>query len=715
MDRSPLYYSLKNIPIPLNRTYMKTLISKTEDFIQRLRWKVLFFLQKQKDDNSDNSDLDEPLPETFGFRTEKTAPQQKDLISFENDLVSAISNIKFSRQNDDFQNRLQNDIKKISASENLFVTADKTSNIYEVKPEIYCKLLNNNVTSYYSKCNTAIEDEINNEAASIAKKFNIEQRVEKMSRKNAYITLKDHKDNFNNNPKCRLINPMKSNIGKISKVILQKANEGIRKTTKLNQWRSTADATKWFQDINNSNKDLRFVQFDIIEFYPTITEKLFNDALKFASKVYRFSKLELDTIRNSRAALLFHNNDLWKKKDKLFDVTMGAYDGAEVAETVGLYLLHKVSSKFKCLDLGLYRDDGLGTHHHLPGPEATKITKEITAMFKKLGLRITIAMNLTIVDFLDITMDIENKEYWPYRKPNSDILYINTKSNHPPAVIKNLPKAVSNRLSQISCNKSKFNNAKPMYESALKNSGFDFDLKFVKNEPTQKKNRTRKIIWYNPPYNAAITCNFGKIFLSLIEKHFPKAHKLHKIINKKTVKLSYSCMPNMKKIMQNHNQKVLNKPPEENEKTCNCNKTNKPNCPLNGNCLVKSVIYEAKIKTNTEEAFYIGSTENTFKERFTGHRQSFKQENKRNSTLLSKFVWKHKLNPNPNIEWKIIKQSIPYRPGSRTCNVCLDEKYNIISHSKNPCLLNKRDELATVCPHKNKYRFGRFKNVKRKA
>ena len=53
------------------------------------------------------------------------------------------------------------------------------------------------------------------------------------------FTLKDHKENFDNDPKCRLINPAKSNIGKISKQILQKANKQIRTQLNLKQWQST--------------------------------------------------------------------------------------------------------------------------------------------------------------------------------------------------------------------------------------------------------------------------------------------------------------------------------------------------------------------------------------------------------------------------------------------------------------------------------------------
>ena len=60
-----------------------------------------------------------------------------------------------------------------------------------------------------------------------------------MSKSECYITLKDHKQHFQDNPKVRLINPAKTNIGQISKIYLQEINEEILKQTNLNQWKST--------------------------------------------------------------------------------------------------------------------------------------------------------------------------------------------------------------------------------------------------------------------------------------------------------------------------------------------------------------------------------------------------------------------------------------------------------------------------------------------
>ena len=82
----------------------------------------------------------------------------------------------------------------------------------------------------------------------------------------------------------------------------------------------------------------------------------------------------------------------------------------------------------------------------------------------------------------------------------------------------------------------------------------------------------------------------------------------------------------------------------ENDRKCNCstkNKKLKRPCPLNGNCLEKNLIYEAKVETKRDERIYIGSTVNEFKTRWTGHNESFRKEKFKTRKALSKFTnWK---------------------------------------------------------------------------
>ena len=94
-------------------------------------------------------------------------------------------------------------------------------------------------------------------------------RIEINGEKNWFFTLKDHKDNFANNPQVRLINPAKNELGRISKVILDKTNLAIREHFSFNQWRNTQNVIYWFNKIP-ARKVHKFVVFNIKEFYPSI-------------------------------------------------------------------------------------------------------------------------------------------------------------------------------------------------------------------------------------------------------------------------------------------------------------------------------------------------------------------------------------------------------------------------------------------------------------
>ena len=133
-----------------------------------------------------------------------------------------------------------------------------------------------------------------------------------------------------------------------------------------------------------------------------------------------------------------------KKGDNpLFDVTMGSNDGAEICEFVGIYLLGKLSTIIDSVDIGLYRDDGLASIKNANGPKLDRLRKDIIAIFKNEGLKILIDTNLTTTDFLDVTLDLKTGKYYPYRKPKDHPLYVNTDSNHPPTILKQLPKMIN--------------------------------------------------------------------------------------------------------------------------------------------------------------------------------------------------------------------------------------------------------------------------------
>ena len=142
-------------------------------------------------------------------------------------------------------------------------------------------------------------------------------------------------------------------------------------------------------------------------------------------------------------------------------------------------------------------------------------------------------------------------------KPNSTPCYVHKDSNHPKAILENIPKSVNKRLSTISSNKQVFDQASPPYQEALKRSGYDFKLNFEPPSPSQKsKNRKRNITYFNPPFSKNVQTKIGDQFLNLIDKHFPRGHPLRKIINRNTIKLSYRCMPNFKRKIAAHNSRA---------------------------------------------------------------------------------------------------------------------------------------------------------------
>ena len=92
-----------------------------------------------------------------------------------------------------------------------------------------------------------------------------EKRTEQIAKQQAFITLKDHKDNFANHPTCRLINPVKNELGKVSKQILDNINSKIKKVTRLNQWKNTSDVINWLTNTHDMQKH-SFASFDIDSF-----------------------------------------------------------------------------------------------------------------------------------------------------------------------------------------------------------------------------------------------------------------------------------------------------------------------------------------------------------------------------------------------------------------------------------------------------------------
>ena len=152
---------------------------------------------------------------------------------------------------------------------------------------------------------------------------------------------------------------------------------------------------------------------------------------------------------------------------------MGSYDGAETCELVGSFLL----SQLQDLDvnIGLHRDDGLAISNAYPR-RTENVKKHICRVFNQNGLRITTEANKQIINFLDVTLNLNNNTYQPFTKPNTTLQYVHRESNHTPITTKNIPAGINKRLSSLLSDKASFDQAAPPDQKALDESGYHYTL-----------------------------------------------------------------------------------------------------------------------------------------------------------------------------------------------------------------------------------------------
>ena len=211
---------------------------------------------------------------------------------------------------------------------------------------------------------------------------------------------------------------------------------------------------------------------------------------------------------------------------------MGSYDGAEVCELVGLYLLNRFKETCPEVEFGLYRDDGLGYSKKMRGRTTEKMRQKIIQMFKKEGLNIIIDMDMDQVDFLDVTFNVNTDRYGPFNKPNNKPMYVHSKSNHPKSILKQIPISVNDRLNRISCDEQAFNQKRDEYQKALEDSEYKHKLSYKKadKKDKSKRQRKRKIIWFNPPFNSNINEKNWKKILSNVRTTVPRGTQVSKNI-----------------------------------------------------------------------------------------------------------------------------------------------------------------------------------------
>ena len=126
-------------------------------------------------------------------------------------------------------------------------------------------------------------------------------------------------------------------------------------------------------------------------------------------------------------------------------------------------------------------------------------------------------------DFLDISLNLKNQTYAPYRKTNNEIKYIKTESNHPNSIIKQIPSMIGKRITKKSINNDEFNKVANDYNQALKISGYKESINYEPDDTTKnKRKQRRKTIWYTPPFCKTVKTRIKKKFIDIVKNALPK-------------------------------------------------------------------------------------------------------------------------------------------------------------------------------------------------
>ena len=151
---------------------------------------------------------------------------------------------------------------------------------------------------------------------------------------------------------------------------------------------------------------------------------------------------------------------------------------------------------------------------------------------------------------------------------------------------------------------------------------------------------------------------------------------MHPLINRKKVKLSYRCFPNMCATISRHNKKILNNEQYKQR----CQGKIQSTCPIPGKCATVKVIYRATVSTANDVETYVDLTAGPFKARFSKHKSDFFcHENERGSTTLSKHIWRLKdEGTDYQVRWEIVRRAEQFLPVTGKCNLCIEEKQEII-------------------------------------
>ena len=236
----------------------------------------------------------------------------------------------------------------------------------------------------------------------------------------------------------------------------------------------------------------------------SITERTLDRALDLAKEYMVIPLDKVEIIKHYRKTLLYYEDSIWIKKGEggNFNVSIGAYDGAEICELVRCVLLYSINKIIDPSSHGLY--DGLIIVDRGTPKKCDGIRKRLYKLFEEFGFRLDVTIDLKITDYLDVTLNLYSGTVSPFRKRNQDLRNVNMGSSHPIQVFKHVPKGIEQRLSNNSSNKEIFERSKQEYEEALKNDGYRINSEYRNRDESstqRRRNKPKKILWLNPPYS----------------------------------------------------------------------------------------------------------------------------------------------------------------------------------------------------------------------
>ena len=207
---------------------------------------------------------------------------------------------------------------------------------------------------------------------------------------------------------------------------------------------------KWFDSIENKSQG-KFIQLDIAEIYPSISEEILDNAILFAQQYNDMqTKMKKNIVGNPCHTMIRVLKE--ENAKSCFNFTMGSFDGAEICELFGIHTLSLMLNKFDKEYAGWYGDDELILLRNMSNQKTDRIQKDMIEVFIDTGFKIEGKTNLNIVYVLDITFHLLDGKFRSYKRPNDQLLYVNILSNLTSQIIKQLPTSISDRLSNNSSN-----------------------------------------------------------------------------------------------------------------------------------------------------------------------------------------------------------------------------------------------------------------------